>query len=112
MVDFQALPTGLQTPALADAFNSAGETSYFQACGSPNEVGNDPSRGNELPFWYIFENSNNKQWDNEFDKPYHKPTTEHMGKTQLWAMKALHGEDQLRQRMAWALSQIFVVGVP
>ena len=28
----------------------------------------------------------------------------------VWTLKALYGVDQLRQRTAWALSQIFVVG--
>merc|ERR1711959_382340 len=27
-------------------------------------------------------------------------------------MKALHGQDQLRQRVAWAMAQIFVTGSP
>ena len=31
------------------------------------------------------------------------------GKNIAWTMVALHAEDQLRQRVAWALSQIFVV---
>ena len=31
------------------------------------------------------------------------------GKNMVWTMVALSAEDQLRQRVAWALSQIFVV---
>ena len=31
------------------------------------------------------------------------------GKSMVWTMVALSASDQLRQRMAWALSQIYVV---
>ena len=31
------------------------------------------------------------------------------GKSMVWTMLALSAKDQLRQRMAWALSQIYVV---
>lgn len=33
----------------------------------------------------------------------------HQGKNIAWTMVALHAEDQLRQRVAWALYQIFVI---
>ena len=31
------------------------------------------------------------------------------GKNMVWTMVALQAEDQLRQRVAWALAQIFVI---
>lgn len=34
-----------------------------------------------------------------------------LAKTAVWTMQALYAEDQLRQRTAWALSQIFVLAV-
>ena len=33
------------------------------------------------------------------------------GKNMPWTAAALGGSDQLRQRVAWALAQIFVIGV-
>ena len=50
----------------------------------------------------------NKHLDRDLDQPHHKHIAESLTKTQVWAMKAMHANDQLRQRMAWALSQIFV----
>jgi len=124
-VDFTTLPTDLQTKDLANAFSSAGSTSYFEACGSPNEVANDPSLGNELSYWYIYKGTSNKHWDHEIDKPYadygvgalpsgqiKERVPARFSKTRVWTMKALYAKDQLRQRTAWALSQIFVAAQP
>ena len=37
--------------------------------------------------------------------------SDQLAKTAVWSMQALYAEDQLRQRTAWALSQIFVMAV-
>jgi len=112
VINFELLPTDLQTPALAAAFSSAGATAYFQACGSPGEVANSPSLGHVAWLWYSYNSSNTQESDGIFDWQYHKWVDSGKFKTQIWAMKALEANDQLRQRMAWALSQIFVAGVP
>ena len=61
-------------------------------CGSPNEVANDPLKTNTFTYNY----------DQNMQDP-------HRQKKDVWNMIALTKEDQLRQRMAWALSQIVVV---
>ena len=61
-------------------------------CGSPGEVANDPLKTNTFVYPYS---------TNLDITPRQKKD--------VWNMIALNEEDQLRQRMAWALSQILVV---
>ena len=78
----------------------------FEACGSPGEVANDPNEG----FLYtmlttdITEGYEQGQMTDQF---YSRAN----GKNMPWTVAALFGHDQLRQRVAWALAQIFVIGV-
>ena len=88
-------------------------------CGSPGEVANDPQITN------VFTSADNSKYMGShyfmklllkmmiqiifyyftavgFDYPEGQ-------KSDVWNMIALQGDDQLRQRMAWALSQILVV---
>eukprot|EP00586_Coscinodiscus_wailesii_P017163 CAMPEP_0172518280 /NCGR_PEP_ID=MMETSP1066-20121228/290722_1 /TAXON_ID=671091 /ORGANISM="Coscinodiscus wailesii, Strain CCMP2513" /LENGTH=2420 /DNA_ID=CAMNT_0013300633 /DNA_START=56 /DNA_END=7314 /DNA_ORIENTATION=- len=60
-------------------------------CGSPGEVANDPLASNVFA----------PLGDVRTPTPNQKRNT--------WTMIALNGNDQLRQRMAWALSQILVI---
>jgi len=108
-IDFQDLPTSLQSETLAAAFNSVGENDYFEVCGSPGEVGNAPENGNQLSFYSHFQES--QFTDLTFDNPNKKKSSDRHAKTTVWTMKALTANDQLRQRMAWALAQIFVAGI-
>jgi cullin-associated NEDD8-dissociated protein 1 len=108
-IDFHSLPTSLQSQALADAFSSSGVSGYFKSCGSPGETANDPKLGNQVSFWTVYDGGFNKITDLVYDKPYEeKPGTS--SKAQVWTMLAINAQDQLRQRTAWALSQIFAVG--
>merc|ERR1719428_1447052 len=50
--------------------------------------------------------------DNDYDNKYYKRMWPSLSKSTVWTMKAMQAQDQLRQRMAWALSQIFVTSVP
>ena len=61
-------------------------------CGSPGEVANDPLKTNTFVY----------QYSTNLDITPRQ-------KKDVWNMIALNEEDQLRQRMAWALSQILVV---
>ena len=47
MVDFKGLPSSVQTAGTAEAFGARAEDTVgdAMACGSPGEVGNDPSLG-------------------------------------------------------------------
>ena len=67
-------------------------------CGSLGEVANDPT----LSETYAIE-SELYEWYNDVVQPNQK--------TNIWTEIALYENDQLRQRMAWALSQI-VTTVP
>jgi uncharacterized protein (DUF1501 family)/uncharacterized protein (DUF1800 family) len=62
-------------------------------CGSPGEVSNNP---------LLAQNTFTFPYNNNFDSEYKQ-------KSDVWNMIALRSDDQLRQRMAFALSQILVV---
>eukprot|EP00746_Dinoflagellata_sp_MGD_P086016 gnl/MRDRNA2_/MRDRNA2_34029_c0_seq1.p1 gnl/MRDRNA2_/MRDRNA2_34029_c0~~gnl/MRDRNA2_/MRDRNA2_34029_c0_seq1.p1 ORF type:complete len:1786 (-),score=331.31 gnl/MRDRNA2_/MRDRNA2_34029_c0_seq1:135-5372(-) len=114
-IDFADLPQPLQTQPLADAFGAIGKSGKLEVvCGSAGEVANDPTKGNAVAFFTIFGNQKNdpiRVWqDTIYDNPYnYGPPSESRGS--VWLMNTIYGADQLRQRMAWALAQIFVVGV-
>ena len=78
-----SLPTTVQEQWLADLAGTEDETvddGTALACGSPGEVANDPAYGDYLP----------------------TPRS-------MWHNVAFYANDQLRQRVAWGLSQIYVV---
>ncbi len=100
VVDLKDLPVHLRTDAtkISQGSGAANVSSGFLACGSPEEVANAPMLGHNFrAFQYI---SFGKSAGNKADENFVTRTT-----------LAMHGRDQLRQRMAWALSQIFVVAV-
>ena len=75
-------------------------------CGSPGEVANEPLHGHQLSI------THGGEYDWHFDMDYlSRWGTDRLAKTAVWTMQALYGNDQLRQRTAWALSQIFVVAI-
>eukprot|EP00971_Amphidinium_carterae_P337823 6474864-Amphidinium_carterae.1 len=111
-VSFADIPTELQTPDIAVAlFGSASSVPYAWACGSPGEEASRPELGHQFSLLLATE-----EWviDRDLEKPYPhgQYPADSDSKTTVWTMKALYGKDQLRQRMAWALAQIFVVGTP
>ncbi|KAL7543207.1 hypothetical protein ACHAXR_012486, partial [Thalassiosira sp. AJA248-18] len=81
----------------ADGVDTANGNNVI-VCGSHGEVANDPS----LPEAYGIET--------EIHEYYKEGVTENQ-KTTIWTEIALYKPDQIRQRMAWALSQI-VTTVP
>eukprot|EP00746_Dinoflagellata_sp_MGD_P168408 gnl/MRDRNA2_/MRDRNA2_99843_c0_seq1.p1 gnl/MRDRNA2_/MRDRNA2_99843_c0~~gnl/MRDRNA2_/MRDRNA2_99843_c0_seq1.p1 ORF type:complete len:1948 (-),score=297.36 gnl/MRDRNA2_/MRDRNA2_99843_c0_seq1:198-6041(-) len=112
-IDFSDLPQPLQTQALADAFGAVGKSGKLEVvCGSPGEIANDPVKGHRASFFSIFGNNNKDNprifWDSQYDVLYDYGTPS-VSRASVWLMKATYGNDQLRQRMAWALAQIFVV---
>ena len=108
VVDLKDLPVHLRTDAIkiAQGSGAANVSSGFLACGSPGEVVNAPMLGHNFrSFQYIsFGKSAENKADENFDG-------NNLHKQAIWATLAVHGRDQLRQRMAWALSQIFVVAL-
>jgi len=86
---FQTVP-GMAVPCLA--------------CGSPGEVANNPAKGHQFRFY-----TTRSHADSDLDNHFYDRYADELSKSTVWTAKALFSKDQLRQRMAWALSQIFVV---
>jgi len=65
-------------------------------CGSPGEIGNDPRTGDGFEMKLDMGNDDNT-----------RRLAQQKG--QVWTMIALMAKDELRQKMAWALSQILAI---
>ena len=83
------------------AYNDADDVPVkdkVRVCGSPNEVANDVVNVGGPQFGYEIHLDSDL---NLFDKYYQKEV--------IWNKVALNADDQLRQRTAWVLSQIFAI---
>ena len=108
--DFATLPARTQTAAAAAWFGAEpaardGAGDGFEACGSPGEVHDEPTLGARFTR-YVATTSDPHLQDEIADAPYNNPH----GKQMAWIARALGADDQLRQRVAWALAQVLVVG--
>eukprot|EP00957_Ditylum_brightwellii_P012763 964943-Ditylum_brightwellii.AAC.1 len=95
---FKDLPSGLKTLDVAAYYGVPLETlgSGLLVCGSFNEVASDPSMGSI----FDIETPNDDTTDQDiFGRQ----------KEVVWSAIALSEDDQLCQRMAWALAQVLVV---
>jgi len=92
------LPINLKTQEVINHFSDdvGDNKSSIFVCGSPGEVGNDKKLG------FRFDVFNNEQY---MSGRWHKG----FGRNYVWLMIVLSTVDQLRQRVAYALSQIIVV---
>ena len=108
-IPFNKFWSSVQTPAMAARF---GVTSFehpddllTERCGSPGEVPNNPALGSRFTIGVLssrdIERSDAATIDTKMNS--------YNFKTSTWTMSAVHAADQLRQRMAFALSQILVV---
>jgi hypothetical protein len=98
-ISFRDLDNNVKLPAVAQNYDASPDFSTAGAtlvCGSPGEVANDPVNG-------ALYDMENPEEDTTYDDYMHQQ------KTKVWTMIALNSADQLRQRMAWALSQIVTV---
>eukprot|EP00931_Biecheleriopsis_adriatica_P067095 TRINITY_DN4129_c0_g1_i1.p1 TRINITY_DN4129_c0_g1~~TRINITY_DN4129_c0_g1_i1.p1 ORF type:complete len:1919 (+),score=336.86 TRINITY_DN4129_c0_g1_i1:71-5827(+) len=111
-MNIQDLPAQLESQRLANALSAGSGATYFQACGSPGEEASDPKKGHTMAFYSDFESvTPEKTIDENYDEDnYFSTPGDSITKTNVWLKKALEASDQLRQRAAWALSQIFVAG--
>jgi hypothetical protein len=95
MMNFVDLPNELRTDEVAEHFGESVSTkgSGTVVCGSPNEVATDPKLG------YQFDVTTGADtiWGLENQREH------------VWTTVGLQANDQLRQRAAWALSQLLVV---
>ncbi len=76
---------------------------FFESCGSVNEVPNDPTLGARFLF-----SLNNQTTPYNAQAEWNYPTGS--TKALVWLNAVYSAPDQLRQRTAWALSQIFTLG--
>lgn len=109
VVDFALLPARLQLPVIAEVLGARpvpAQDDGFEACGSPFEVANVPSAGNLYLAGTVGLDDTKLQ---EPDQYQSGPDTI-FSKTRVWANAVLTAPDQLRQRVAWALAQLFVIG--
>ena len=104
-VTFQSLPVEMQTLPLANyvgAVQTAPEGG-FEACGSRAEYENQPSFGHHYPFSSKFNDLRNIYEEMDY------PCNQRDAKSNIWVNVVLNSDDQLRQRVAWSLSQLIVI---
>jgi hypothetical protein len=110
VVDFATFPTSLQPETIATAIgadrNAASNGDGQEVCGSPGEVPNNPTKGARYSY-SLGDGLQDSHRDQQLDRNGTMHTTN--AKSIVWSNVVLKSADQLRQRMAWALSQIFVV---
>ena len=112
-VDFKGLPTKVQTHAMAEFVGAIASTSSssvdgatFMACGSPGEAANVPARLHKYAIWInTIDGGGYPAPENGLFKKYKIQ----QGKSMVWVNANMGAADQLRQRVAWALNQIFVI---
>ncbi len=94
-VRLRDLPNNLRTEAVTDYFQDSANinTSGVLVCGSPGEIASDKPSG------FVFDLHNRLDL-----KTGNTRTSE--DKDVVWLMTSLNAEDQLRQRVAWALAQV------
>ena len=102
-IDFVDLPAGLQTAQTASAVGALVEVGDAAlACGSAGEAANDPAFDHRYNMWMTYN-------ENGHVEQTFPPLSRH-AKSQVWVNVALSAADQLRQRMAHALIQVYVIG--
>ena len=117
VIPFNELIDSVKTPGFAFAMgeesNDFAIHEHEEMCGSPNEVATQPSRSFRYAFSQVYHfvpdifNDNgfyNMEPSRAFDWVWSMP------KTSVHAMIAVYSDDQLTQRLAFALSQIWVIG--
>jgi len=79
------------------------------ACGSAGEVANDPRAGHLLAMHTLPKKNTALGYPvNDYDAEGNEMVDARNARAVVWVARALEAKDQLRQRMAWALSQILV----
>ena len=105
-IDFALLEPDVQGPKMAASIGAVQDgwsDPGFEVCGSPGETANVPSAGAQYKTFHSGDQGG--VWDSDMDQDHGSGESKQM----VWATIALTANDQLRQRIAWALAQIFVV---
>lgn len=121
-IDFATLPASVQSVEMAKylgAYNDNGDNNdtvnsnkLSFSCGSPGEIKSDPALGARYHMYEYevgYKNLGNPNYPGTYDTKYMHTMA---SKSSIWAGVILSSQDQLRQRMAWSLSQIFVISNP
>ena len=80
-----------------------------ERCGSPGETENDFKKGNQYFFQSVFGYRTSSEYIDLGQVSDPGGSVQTTGKYRVWTNIALFKNDQIRQRVAWALAQIFVV---
>ena len=106
MVDFATLPVNLRTDKMAEAIGAVRDfpDKGTEVCGSRGEVANDPAMSHRYTSTYV------ATPDTALDQRSSQVQNSGTGKWIMWGSVVVGAPDQLRQRVAWGLSQILVVG--
>ena len=104
-VDFSALPEDVQTLAMAQEFGVLAELDSHgtEVCGSPGEVANRPEYGHRIASWISQLNLGTEALFRYYPRSG-------VARRMVHTARVLYAPDQLRQRVAWALSQVYVIG--
>ena len=105
-VSFVNLPSSVQNADIAEAFNALSFAEVSESCGSPGEVANNPLAGHHFT---MQGNGNGAigNWGDVYFNGY--PNGYHGYGQMIHFHLAMHATDQLRQRAAHALLQIYVI---
>jgi cullin-associated NEDD8-dissociated protein 1 len=83
--------------------------SYGEFCGSIGEINNDPVVGDRFFIHHNYSYAFDGVYSGYLDDSNYSYTPR--SKSKVWSNVVLKSEDQVRQRAAWALSQIFVINI-
>jgi len=105
-ISFDDLPASAKSPNVVTSLggtvvSESGEV--VEVCSSPGEVANAPELGHQ----YLLQKYGDaeEEYSDTLDQDHDRWYSNHL----VWNTVSLNAADQLRQRVAWALSSIFVV---
>ena len=106
-IDFDDLPASVKSDEVAAVLGATKSpdvvTEYREVCASPGEVANVPSKGHQ---YRLQKGGDTGEMGNDsVDQDGYSFNQ----KSKIWNTVSTYAKDQLRQRVAWVLSSIFVV---
>ncbi len=106
VINFNDLPPAAKSPNVITDLGGAiisESGAVVEVCSSSGEVANSPVAGHQ----YLLQKAGDadEEFSDSLDQDHDRWDSNHM----VWNTVSLNAPDQLRQRIAWALSSIFVV---